>query len=93
MQAKFQEHLPENRGLLYVLYKIPFIQANFLITQLKMNSHWWALTIIKCGIKLFIHSQTWAVHLFQFRNGYVISSHTLLDMWLLLHAGINVNPY
>ena len=29
----------------------------------------------------------------QFENGSVISSHTLLGMWLLIHAGIKVNPY
>ena len=28
----------------------------------------------------------------KFRNGKVISSHTLLSMWLLIHAGIKVNP-
>ena len=33
------EHSPENRCSLYVLYKIPLSQANFLITQLKMHSN------------------------------------------------------
>ena len=28
----------------------------------------------------------------KFRNGSVISSHTLLSMWLLIHAGIKVKP-
>ena len=28
----------------------------------------------------------------KFRNGWVISSHTLLGMWLLIHAGIKVKP-
>ena len=27
----------------------------------------------------------------KFYNGYVISSHTLLDMWLFIHADIKVN--
>ena len=27
-----------------------------------------------------------------FGNGEVISSHTLQSMWLLIHAGIKVNP-
>ena len=27
----------------------------------------------------------------KFRNGYVISSHTLLTMWLLIYAGIKVS--
>ena len=31
------------------------------------------------------------MELLKFGNGYVISSHTLLGMWLLLHAGIVVN--
>ena len=28
----------------------------------------------------------------EFGNGYVISSHTLLCMWLFIHAGVKVNP-
>ena len=38
--TKFLEHSPENRCPLYVLYKIPLAQANFLLAQLKMHSHW-----------------------------------------------------
>ena len=49
-------------------------------------------SIIKCGIKLLIHSQTSTVQPLKFGNGKVISSHTLLCMWLLIHAGIKVNP-
>ena len=29
----------------------------------------------------------------KFGNGYVISSHPLLGMWLFIHAGIKVNPF
>ena len=29
----------------------------------------------------------------KFGNGQVISSHTLLDMWLLIHADIKVKQY
>ena len=29
----------------------------------------------------------------QFVNGQVISLHTLLGIWLLIHAGIKVNSY
>ena len=29
---------------------------------------------------------------FKFMNGWVISSNTLLDLWLLIHAGIKVKP-
>ena len=39
-ETKFLEHSPENRCPLYVLYKIPLAQANFLLIQLKMHSHW-----------------------------------------------------
>ena len=39
-ETKFLEHSPKNRCPLYVLYKIPLAQANFLLTQLKMYSHW-----------------------------------------------------
>ena len=28
----------------------------------------------------------------KFRNGYVISSHILLGIWLLIHARIKVKP-
>ena len=41
-ETKFLEHSPENRGPLYVLYKILLAQANFPLTQLKMHLHWWA---------------------------------------------------
>ena len=43
---------------------------------------------LKCGMKSLIHSQTSAVQPLKFESGYVISSHTLLDIWLLIHAGI-----
>ena len=32
------------------------------------------------------------IQVFKFKNGYVISSHTLLGVWLLIHAGIKVKP-
>ena len=34
-ETKFLEHLPRNKCPLYVLYKIPLAQDNFLLTQLK----------------------------------------------------------
>ena len=43
-------------------------------------------------MKLLIHSQTSTVVSFKFGNGLVVSSHTLLDIWLLIHSGIKVNP-
>ena len=39
-------------------------------------------------MKLLIHS----VLPLKFGNGYVISLHTLLGMWLLIHAAIEVKP-
>ena len=33
------------------------------------------------------------VQLLKFQNVKVISSHTLLGAWLLIHAGIKANPY
>ena len=42
-------------------------------------------------MKLLIHSLTSTVQPLKFRNGQVISSHTLLGVWLLIHAGIKVN--
>ena len=44
------------------------------------------------GMKLLIHSYTLTVQPLKFGNGLVISSHTLLNMWLLVHAVIKVNP-
>ena len=47
-------------------------------------------SIIKCEMKLLIHSQTSTVQPLKFGNGQVISSHTLLGMWLLIHAGLKL---
>ena len=40
------------------------------------------------GMKLLIYSQMSTVQLIEFREGYVISSHILLVIWLRFHAGI-----
>ena len=50
-------------------------------------------SIRACGIKSCIHSQTSTVVPLKFGNGYVISSHTLMAIWLLIHAGIKVNHW
>ena len=42
--------------------------------------------IMKYDMTLLIHSQTSV----KFGNGSVISSHTLLGMWLLIHAGLKI---
>ena len=41
-------------------------------------------------MKLLIHSQTSTVAPLKFGNGKVISSHTSLDMWLLIHVLLKV---
>ena len=41
---------------------------------------------VKCGMKLLTHSQTATAQLFKFENWYVITSNTLLGVWLLIHA-------
>ena len=43
-------------------------------------------------MKLLSHSETSTVQPLKFGKGKVISSHTLLAMWLLIYAGIKVNP-
>ena len=47
--------------------------------------------IIKCGMKLLMHSHTSTVASLKFGNGQVISFHILLNMFSLINAGINVN--
>ena len=42
-------------------------------------------------MKLLIHSQTSTVAPLKFENGWIISSHTFLGMWLLIHFGIKLN--
>ena len=42
VETKLFEHSPKYSCPLYVLYQIPLAQANFLLSQLKMHSHWWA---------------------------------------------------
>ena len=48
-------------------------------------------SFIKCGLKLIIHSQTSTIAPLKFGNGKVISSHTLLGMWLFIHVRIKLN--
>ena len=44
-----------------------------------------------CGMKLLIHSQAATVQMLKFGDGWVISFHNLLGMWLLINAGIKIN--
>ena len=43
-------------------------------------------------VKLFIYSQTSTAGPLKVENGWIILSQTLLGTWLLVHAGIKVNP-
>ena len=43
-------------------------------------------------VKLLIYSQTSTAGPLKDENGWIILSHTLLGTWLLVHAGIKVNP-
>ena len=49
-------------------------------------------SIIMFRMKLPIHSHTSTVAPLKCGNGSVTSSYNLLDMWLLIHAVIKVNP-
>ena len=51
--------------------------SNVIILFLAITS------IVKYGTKSNIRSKTTTVQPFDFKNGVVISSHTLLDMWFL----------
>ena len=62
------------------LYKYAIIIIIIIITS-----------IIKCGMKSLIHSQTPTIALLKFGNGFVISSHTLVDIVLMIHARIKTN--
>ena len=44
-------------------------------------------------MKILIHCQTSAVKLLMFGKEKVVSAHTLLDVWLLIHVRVKVNPY
>ena len=48
-------------------------------------------TIIRRGMKFLIRSQKSTVAPLMLRNGWVISPHTLLGTWLLVHDGIKVH--
>ena len=44
----------------------------------------------ECGVELLIHSQTSTVQPLKYGDGYVILSHNILGIWLIIHAGIKV---
>ena len=47
----------------------------------------------KVWYEIIIHSQTSAIVPLKLTNELIIPSHTLLGIWLLIHAGIEVDPY
>ena len=49
-----------------------------------------ATFIIKCGMKLLIHSQNSTIQPLKYCD--VISAHTLFQMWLYIHVENKVNP-
>ena len=62
-----------------------------------------ATILIQAWMNNYIHYKVWDEIIYPFPNfngatvevcewWYVISSHTLPDMWLLIHAGIKVKP-
>ena len=66
----------------------PFCSHGVILICNCIHHNLWDETIIKHGTKLLIHYQTSTAAPMKFGKGWVISSHTLLGMWLLLHAGI-----
>ena len=61
----------------------------------------WTLIIAWTGIyihyevwdELITHSKTSTVQKMMYVDSQMISSHTLLGMWLLIHVGIQVKPW
>ena len=47
---------------------------------------------MKCMMDLLIYSQTLTIPPLEFGNGKIISPHTLLNICLLIYAGIKVKP-
>ena len=63
-----------------------------ITTSLESWQGWVIISILKRGMKLLINFQTSTEAPLKFGNVSVISSSTLLDMWLPIHAGVEVNP-
>ena len=67
---------------------VPFTNMGLLWSQ-----HEYIITsIIMSKVELLTHPQTSVATPLKFSIGLVISSHILLDMWLVILAGIRVNP-
>ena len=61
----------------------------FTNVHLLLSQHGWLIiSIIKRGMVYFIHSQASTATTLKAGKGGVISSHNLLDMWVIVHAGI-----
>ena len=62
-----------------------------------------SINLIPAWIGNYIHFNMWVENTYPFQtstlqplsfgNGWVISSHTILDVWSVIHSGIWLNPY
>ena len=66
----------------------PLCQHGLTLIPEWMNNYIQITSIVMLGMKLIIHTQTPNVYQMTFVNRWVISSHTLLSMLLLIHIGI-----
>ena len=63
------------------------ILTNLHVFHCKSSNHGQVITsIVKHTVGSFIHSQTSVVHPLKFESAYIVSSHTLLGMRLLIHV-------
>ena len=84
----------------YSLLNMPLFEAKATITKGLFYKHGlmlipgYVFTSIKiCEIRLLVHLQTLMMPRLKFENGYVISPHTLLGVYLCIHAGNKTNRY
>ena len=79
----WRHHAYDNYALIMCVLVIVF-RNPLLLTWLTYSANMDKLLhpFIICGINLLVHSQVW--------EWIEISSNTLLDMWLLIHAGVKV---
>ena len=54
--------------------------------------HYYGLRLIQTRMRNYIHCKVWDEITYLSRNGWMISPHTSLRMWLLTYVGIRVNP-
>ena len=77
--------------IIFILYLNAIPSDSFIQGSLspKFSHGYLIATIIKCGMKfIIIYPFSNFNGAIEIRDGEVISPHTLLGMWLLIHAGI-----